>query len=423
MKNCVFENTDRVGRFFHDVLTRSAVSLAGFCRWLAIVAVWLVWATAPATAQQTDGETTAQDTLRISLLTCSPGQQSYELYGHTALLVEKPAMPAKAYNYGVFFFDEPHFVWHFVLGRPIYWLASIPAQFFYAEYWDAGRSVVKQPLNLSPTQMARLDSLLCDNALPDKARYPYNIFTNNCTSRALDKLFEALGDSLMVDADCWLPQTYRTILHHHSQGSPWLQFGQDLILGSAADTLLSARAQAAFPLTALQYLRRAKVCREGRWEPLVVGEQELFPARQAETGEPLLTPMATALFLVLLALYLTHRERRGKRTGAFLFDMGFFGVQTLGGCLVAFLFCGSAHPTVGSNWLITVLNPLALLFLLAKIRARRTGELPRFVAPLALLMLTGFFVGAFFQNYPPEIYLLALILLMRTLYPRIYPKP
>jgi hypothetical protein len=40
-----------------------------------------------------------------------------------------------------------------------------------------------------------------------------------------------------------------------------------------------------------------------------------------------------------------------------------FFLQGLGGCIVAFLFFFSLHPTVGSNWMLMLFNPLPLLYL------------------------------------------------------------
>ena len=55
--------------------------------------------------------------VEVSLLTCSPGTRSYELYGHTALRVKHRTGLDLVYNYGVFDFTRPAFTWHFILGE------------------------------------------------------------------------------------------------------------------------------------------------------------------------------------------------------------------------------------------------------------------------------------------------------------------
>ena len=57
------------------------------------------------------------DSIRVSLVTCSPGTEVYEVYGHTALRVEIPSLGVDvAVNYGLFSFEAPNFVWRFIKG-------------------------------------------------------------------------------------------------------------------------------------------------------------------------------------------------------------------------------------------------------------------------------------------------------------------
>ena len=59
-----------------------------------------------------------QEGVRVSLVTCSPGDEVYSLYGHTAIRCTDTAKGLDlAFNYGVFSFNQPHFIWNFVLGR------------------------------------------------------------------------------------------------------------------------------------------------------------------------------------------------------------------------------------------------------------------------------------------------------------------
>ena len=44
-----------------------------------------------------------QDSVRVSLLTCAPGTEIYELFGHTAIRYENPAEGKDlVFNYGLF---------------------------------------------------------------------------------------------------------------------------------------------------------------------------------------------------------------------------------------------------------------------------------------------------------------------------------
>ena len=55
--------------------------------------------------------------LDVSLLTCFPGQEVFELYGHTAIRITDGATMDRVYNFGLFSFNQPHFIYRFVKGE------------------------------------------------------------------------------------------------------------------------------------------------------------------------------------------------------------------------------------------------------------------------------------------------------------------
>ena len=61
---------------------------------------------------------------KVSLVTCGPGEELYEAFGHTAIRIYDPSLGFDAvYNYGTFDFNQPNFYWNFVQGRSLYMLA------------------------------------------------------------------------------------------------------------------------------------------------------------------------------------------------------------------------------------------------------------------------------------------------------------
>ena len=135
-----------------------------------------------------------RDSLQISLLTCEPGQQVYELFGHTAIRCRNFTQGTDlVYNYGMFDFDTPNFVMRFVRGETDYELGVLPFRYFEREYALRGSGVKEQVLKLEIEEAARLDSLLRDNYLPENRVYRYNYFYDNCTSRARDRIEDALN--------------------------------------------------------------------------------------------------------------------------------------------------------------------------------------------------------------------------------------
>ena len=93
-----------------------------------------------------------------------------------------------------------------------------------------------------------------------------------------------------------------------------------------------------------------------------------------------------------------------------------FSLQGLGGCIIAFLFFFSLHPTVGSNWLLILFNPLPLLYLPVMIyRGVKRLKDPYHVYNVACL--TSFIILMPFipQEFNPTVLPLALNLLLLSL--------
>ena len=81
----------------------------------------------------------------FSVLTCSPGDEAYSLYGHTALRYRDSAKGTDiVFNYGCFDFSAPNFLWRFTLGETDYFVACIHYRDFLPEYAKRGSAVIEQ---------------------------------------------------------------------------------------------------------------------------------------------------------------------------------------------------------------------------------------------------------------------------------------
>ena len=302
------------------------------------------------------------DSVRLSLLTCAPGSEIYELFGHSAIRYENLTKKQDwVFNYGMFSFRDPNFVYRFVKGETDYQLGVIPYAYFEAEYVQRGSSVCQQTLNLTYKEKTELVRLLQENYLPSNRVYRYNYFYDNCTTRARDKIEESI-DGKVVYAENGRVVTFRDIIHEYTRGSEWSEFGIDLCLGSEADEPIDLRMQMFAPFYMLEAARGAMIHRADTVVPLVKEDFKVVEAElEDEAGFPL-SPMACALLLLAVTCaVMMWSIRRGKV--CWVWDLILFGFQGLGGCVIAFLFFFSLHPTVGSNWMIVLFNPLPLLWL------------------------------------------------------------
>ncbi|MBL0144829.1 MAG: DUF4105 domain-containing protein [Chitinophagaceae bacterium] len=97
----------------------------------------------------------AQDTsrLRISLLTCTPGDELYSTFGHSAFrVVDSNSVTDIVYNYGTFNFDDDGFLLKFTRGKLLYYLSTEYFTDFKELYQQTNRGITEQVLNLSAAE-------------------------------------------------------------------------------------------------------------------------------------------------------------------------------------------------------------------------------------------------------------------------------
>lgn len=352
----------------------------------------------------------SSDSIRFSLLTCAPGTEIYSLFGHTALRYENLSRGEDwVYNYGMFSFRTPNFVMRFVKGETDYQLGRIPYIYFREEYAQRGSSVYQQELNLSEGEKIKLLRLLEENYLPKNRVYRYNYFFDNCTSRARDKVEEALDGKVVYPSNPDA-KTFRSIIHEYTAGYPWSEFGIDLCLGSEADEPIDERKQMFAPFYMLAFARDAKIQRNGEEESFVKTEMKAVDVEREAPSAGFLTPLCVAILLLVFTAWMVYVSIRQRKV-FWLWDAILFGAQGIGGCIIAFLFFCSVHPTVGSNWLLIMLNPLPLLYLPVLIYKGIKGRKDSFHW-INAVYLTLFIIAMPFlpQKFPTTIVPLALTL-------------
>ena len=355
------------------------------------------------------------DSLRVSLLTCSPGQEVYALYGHTAIRVETQTPSGSplqgenqnattissspyegevgrgagdiVFNYGVFSFAKPHFVWRFVLGQCDYMVQALPWDLFVREYRERGSSITAQELNLTSQEARRLVARLFENSLPENCEYRYNFLYNNCTTKVRDMVEQAVNGHIQYP-DSLPRQTSRQVLHLYTAEHPWAQEGNDLLLGAEVDTLLSDHAAMFIPESMMQAYDGAFICTpKGDQRPLVRNKTVLLESRPtalsgrqgAKAGSSSLvsffermadrfSPLEAMLAFAAVCLLVMLLEAWTRRL-FWLWDVLLLLLQGAAGTLLTFMLLFSEHPAVGSNWQVWLLNPIALIGIPLVIRA------------------------------------------------------
>ena len=366
------------------------------------------------------------DSIDISLITCGPGDESYSLYGHTAIRInDKHDMRDIVANYGLFSFQQKNFVLRFIFGLTDYMMGITSFPDFIHEYQMEGRWVKEQLLDLTPSEKEALVLAIIENSMPENAEYRYNFFYDNCTTRARDMIVNHIKGKVNYPKSQRGDITYRDMIHAFTKNDPWTRFGNDLLLGVKADAKTDQMQQQFLPIHLFDDFSDAKIVDEqGQSRKLVMKERQLLSENMVAKPFPI-TPMACMIALTILVCLLTAIEWF-KKVDFWIFDACMFLVLGLAGLiLTAMIF--SQHPTVSLNFQILLINPIGLVGVvgLVGLVGRRKTNLSgkasskkRFwkastIYGVAVIFVLLFLIGGIWQTYAEGLIILALSLLIR----------
>lgn len=358
------------------------------------------------------------DSVQISLLTCSPGNEVWSLYGHTAIRVFDPAHAQDiVINYGLFNFRQSNFILRFVFGLTDYEMGIEPFNMFMVEYARQGRQVIQQTLQLSNSDKERILQALALNYQNNRV-YRYNFFYDNCTTRARNILIDNITAKVSYRINPNITSSYRTMIHQWNGAHRWARFGNDLLLGVKADAKTNYAEQQFLPDTLRKdFAGAAIIDSAGKSRSLVSSTTVLLKANADnvvsnrniwDTITP--TMLWSGVFIVILLAGMI--EYRRQKT-FWLIDVTLLTLDGIAGIiLLAMVF--SQHPTVNLNLQILLLNPLSLIFVYPVIN-REVRQRFHWFWNVLLICIILFFAGNALQCYAEGMNILALILLSRCM--------
>ncbi|MFE3869485.1 DUF4105 domain-containing protein [Flavobacterium sp. LS2P90] len=174
---------------------------------------------------------------KVSVLTCGTGNESYSLFGHTAIRISDPFNNIDVvYNYGAFDFNTPNFVLKFIKGDLQYFAVAHSYADFINEYQYDRRSVYEQELNIPYPLKQKLFDNLNTSLASGESHYIYKFIDKNCTSMVVDIINTTLDTKAIVkNADTDI--TYRTILFPYFDNHFYEKLGTSIIFGKKVDGL------------------------------------------------------------------------------------------------------------------------------------------------------------------------------------------
>ena len=313
--------------------------------------------------------TLRRDSLLVSVLTMGPGPEIYDKFGHISLRFRDVTSGADvAFNWGMFDFDQPHFLVNFITGETRYWMEGLKTGPLIDYYRRAGRRVSEQVLDLDPAQADSLLHFIQWNALEANKWYRYDYYRDNCATRVRDALDGVLRGAIRRGvATHEHGVTYRSETTRLAAPHAFLNVAMTFALGRKADATLSAWEEMYIPMRLAELLQDVRVPRTGRTPiPLVRSETTLVAAdRFRERSDPpnLLLPLLS-VGLGLAAMFLALGAAAGRSRLARLTVVVAAGLWHLvigaAGVLVLYLGLFTHHAYMAQNASVLLGTPASL---------------------------------------------------------------
>lgn len=368
--------------------------------------VALLCITGVAHAQTTPG----REDLHVYLVTFGPGAQVWERFGHDALLVEDRATGYSiAWNWGMFDFNQPHFLQRFIKGHMLYWMAGGDGPATLAWFAKQNRSVWLQELNLTPDQRRELRDFAEWNSREENKFYRYDYYRDNCTTRIRDAI-DLVTHGAVANAlkPIKTNSTYRSHTQALTASDPALYTGLMLAMGPNIDQKLSAWDESFLPMELREWVRKVNVrAPDGSTQPLVLSERTYYQAPHEqiiETPPNRVIPFTIVGFLIGGLIVLLGRGARNQRALAVTLGV----IVTLWclvtgvlGTIIAYLWAFTDHIVTYRNENVLQANSISLILMVFAAASLMGRPWARRWAVWFGLMIAGFSVLGFIAQIFP----------------------
>jgi hypothetical protein len=288
---------------------------------------------------------TLSEKARASLITCDTGNESYSLFGHTAIRISDIENNLDVvYNYGAFDFRTPNFVAKFAKGDLQYFAVANTFSGFISQYTYEQRSVFEQELNISLVAKQKLFDNLTSVLSSDESYYTYKFIDKNCTSMVVDMLNKTLASKVIaskIDSD----KTYRTILFPYFDNFFYEQLGTSIIFGTKVDEYSN---HIFLPLQLLQSLEQTQF----KNQPLCVETKTLLEFKKQA---PRSWWNNIYSYLIFLGIILIANKK--------ILDNFYLALLGLIGVFFTTMGFYSFHQELANNYNILLFNPTLLILL------------------------------------------------------------
>lgn len=295
----------------------------------------------------------AQDSshLRISLLTCTPGEELYSTFGHSAFRVVDSSKAFNdgwrdvVYNYGTFNFDDDGFYLKFVQGKLLYYVSAEYFSDFKNLYQSTNRGITEQVLNLTASEKVAIQQFLNNNLKEENKYYKYDFFFDNCTTRLRDILKNQHDSSFCKVAVMPAGSRFRQAIHQYldKNNKGWSKLGIDILLGCRCDWVMTEAQMQFLPDNLMKSLDSSD-------HKMVTSSQNLYAISNENAKGSLFTPMVVFSLLAIFIVLLGYSKNKWAQAFLHGFDGLFFFLTGVLGIILIFMWFGTDHSMTKDNY-------------------------------------------------------------------------
>ena len=291
----------------------------------------------------------AQDSsrIRISLLTCTPGDELYSIFGHSAIrIIDSNSVTDYVFNYGTFNFEDEGFYLKFIRGKLLYFLSVEKSQDFMYDYSSMRRGITEQVLNFSAEEKKEIEYALIENLKEENKYYKYDFFLDNCTSRLRDIILKYKSPKTAISAVMPINTTFREAIHVYlDKGKQyWSKLGIDILLGMPTEKIMTPLEQTFLPDNLMNCLDHSNN------STIVASKEIIIPNQQPAIESTVFTPTNFFIALLLIFIFINLIQSPIAKKCVIVLDGALFFSTGALGILLILMWTSTDHSMTKNNY-------------------------------------------------------------------------
>ena len=295
-------------------------------------------------------QSAAQDSshIRISLLTCSPGEELYASFGHSAIrITDSSNVTDLVFNFGTFDFDDPDFYKKFIRGKLLYYLSFENFNDFKSQYQSENRGMTEQVIQLSGAEKMDIRNSLFANATEQNKYYKYDFFFDNCTTRLRDLILKYSKRPIKLQPVMPSDTRFRDAIHLYldKNDKQWCKLGIDLLLGAPTDAIMTVPQQEFLPDNLMKALDTVNI------EYGIIKESHpVFQVRNTQIAPSIFTPFVVFSSLFLFIVLISFSSFKFSQHLLSGFDGVLFFLTGALGIALIYMWTSTDHAMCKNNF-------------------------------------------------------------------------